>query len=85
MGVTTGLGGEERMAFQRKVAIGVKAPYPGFIEPALATYIEKVPGGERWFHEIKFDGYRGAGSRRPRGGQDLHPSRQLDQASLQDC
>ena len=32
--------------------------YPGFIEPALATSIEKVPGGERWLHEIKFDGYR---------------------------
>jgi bifunctional non-homologous end joining protein LigD len=37
---------------------GIKAPYPGFIEPALATSIEKVPSGERWVHEIKFDGYR---------------------------
>jgi bifunctional non-homologous end joining protein LigD len=48
------------VAFQRKkpAAIGVKAPYPGFIEPALATSIEKVPSGERWLHEIKFDGYR---------------------------
>ncbi|MFB6417754.1 non-homologous end-joining DNA ligase [Bradyrhizobium tunisiense] len=48
------------MAFQRKkpAAIGVKAPFPGFIEPALATSIEKVPSGERWIHEIKFDGYR---------------------------
>lgn len=48
------------MAFQRKkpAAIGVKAPFPGFIEPALATSIEKVPSGERWVHEIKFDGYR---------------------------
>jgi bifunctional non-homologous end joining protein LigD len=46
--------------FQRKKppAIGTKALYPGFIEPALATSIEKVPGGERWLHEIKFDGYR---------------------------
>jgi bifunctional non-homologous end joining protein LigD len=46
--------------FQRKKspAIGNKSPYPGFIEPALATSIEKVPGGERWLHEIKFDGYR---------------------------
>ena len=31
--------------------------YPGFIEPALATSIEKVPSGARWVHEIKFDGY----------------------------
>jgi bifunctional non-homologous end joining protein LigD len=48
------------VAFQRRkpAAIGVKAPLPGFTEPALATSIEKVPAGERWIHEIKFDGYR---------------------------
>src|ERR1700712_2527709 len=48
------------MAFQRKkpAAIGTKAPFPGFIESALATSIGKTPGGERWIHEIKFDGYR---------------------------
>ena len=48
------------MAFQRRKQppIGTKAPYPGFIQPALATKTEKVPGGERWIHEIKFDGYR---------------------------
>ena len=48
------------MAFQRRKteAIGVKAPLPGFIEPALATSIDRVPSGSRWIHEIKFDGYR---------------------------
>jgi hypothetical protein len=48
------------VAFQREkpAAIGVKAPFPGFIEPALASPIEKVPSGSRWIHEIKFDGYR---------------------------
>jgi bifunctional non-homologous end joining protein LigD len=48
------------LAFQRRkpAAIGTKAAYPGFIEPALATAIEKVPSGDRWVHEIKFDGYR---------------------------
>ena len=50
------------MAYPRKkpATIGVKAPFPGFIEPALASSIERVPvpGGERWIHEIKFDGYR---------------------------
>jgi len=48
------------VAFQRKkpAAIGVKAHFPGFIEPALASSVEKVPGGARWIHEIKFDGYR---------------------------
>jgi len=37
---------------------GIKANYRGFIEPSLATSIDKVPAGERWIHEIKFDGYR---------------------------
>jgi ATP-dependent DNA ligase len=37
---------------------GIKATFPGFIEPALATSIGKVPNGDRWVHEIKFDGYR---------------------------
>jgi len=48
------------VAFQRKkpAAIGVKAPYPGFIEPELATSVDRVPSGARWIHEIKFDGYR---------------------------
>jgi bifunctional non-homologous end joining protein LigD len=48
------------VAFQRKKpeAIGIKANYPGFIEPALASSITRVPSGTRWLHEIKFDGYR---------------------------
>ena len=48
------------VAFQRNkpAAIGSKANYPGFIEPGLASSIERVPSGERWVHEIKFDGYR---------------------------
>jgi bifunctional non-homologous end joining protein LigD len=47
-----------RLAARRKKVLGVKASYPGFIEPALATSIDKVPDGTRWIHEIKFDGYR---------------------------
>jgi bifunctional non-homologous end joining protein LigD len=48
------------MPYQRTKpsTLGVKAPFPGFVEPALATKIDKVPSGERWIHEIKFDGYR---------------------------
>jgi len=48
------------VAFQRRKpeAIGLKASLPGFVEPALASSIEKVPSGDRWIHEIKFDGYR---------------------------
>jgi bifunctional non-homologous end joining protein LigD len=75
------------MAFQRRkpASIGVKAPYPGFIEPALATPIDKVPNGERWIHEIKFDGYRVqlhiANENTPvftRNGQALDPAVQED-------
>jgi bifunctional non-homologous end joining protein LigD len=43
---------------KKPAAIGTKAAYPGFIEPALATSINKDPSGDRWVHEIKFDGYR---------------------------
>jgi bifunctional non-homologous end joining protein LigD len=47
------------MAPRKKPAsIGAKAQFPGFIESALATSIDKVASGERWIHEIKFDGYR---------------------------
>jgi bifunctional non-homologous end joining protein LigD len=48
------------VAFQRRKPekIGIKAPLPGFIEPALASKVERVPEGTRWIHEIKFDGYR---------------------------
>ena len=42
----------------KRPAGGIKAPYPGFIEPALATSIDRVPLGARWVHEIKFDSYR---------------------------
>ena len=51
-GVTCGLPAQEAGGDRRQGA------FPGFIEPALRTSIEKVPGGERWIHEIKFDGYR---------------------------
>ncbi|MEN3377474.1 MAG: bifunctional non-ous end joining protein LigD [Hyphomicrobiales bacterium] len=33
-------------------------PFPGFIEPALATLHHAAPSGDNWVHEIKFDGYR---------------------------
>lgn len=35
-----------------------KAAMPGFVEPQLATLRAEAPSGERWIHEIKFDGYR---------------------------
>ncbi|MBB3353181.1 bifunctional non-homologous end joining protein LigD [Rhizobium sp. BK049] len=35
-----------------------KGAMPDFIEPALAKLKPKPPAGDRWIHEIKFDGYR---------------------------
>ncbi len=35
-----------------------RAAMPGFVEPMLATLAKSPPGGDRWLHEIKFDGYR---------------------------
>lgn len=35
-----------------------QAPLPEFVEPELAAPVARVPEGERWLHEIKFDGYR---------------------------
>lgn len=43
---------------RKRESIGIKAPFPGFIEPVLAEQVDRVPRGERWIHEIKFDGYR---------------------------
>src|SRR4051794_31421533 len=39
----------------------VRAPYPGFIEPCLATSGTSVPAQGTWLHEIKHDGYRAQG------------------------
>ena len=38
-----------------------RAALPDFIPPELATLADKAPDGERWLHEMKFDGYRTAG------------------------
>jgi bifunctional non-homologous end joining protein LigD len=32
--------------------------FPGFIAPSLATLADRASRGERWVHEIKYDGYR---------------------------
>jgi bifunctional non-homologous end joining protein LigD len=46
------------LARKKLSEIGVKSAFPDFVEPALASAIDKVPSGDRWIHEIKFDGYR---------------------------
>ena len=35
-----------------------KSQLPGFVAPQLATLVDRVPQGDDWLHEIKFDGYR---------------------------
>ncbi|MFP4222978.1 MAG: DNA ligase D [Phycisphaeraceae bacterium] len=40
------------------VAGAKKAPLPAQPRPMLATAADEPPEGERWLHEIKFDGYR---------------------------
>jgi bifunctional non-homologous end joining protein LigD len=44
------------------IAAKLKGSKPGrmprFIPPCLASLRDKVPDGDQWIHEIKFDGYR---------------------------
>jgi bifunctional non-homologous end joining protein LigD len=47
------------MLIDPSVVPGAKpALFPGFIEPCHPTLREEAPSGERWVHEIKYDGYR---------------------------
>lgn len=41
-----------------RVEGAVTAPLPDHVEVELASLVKSVPEGERWLHEIKFDGYR---------------------------
>ena len=47
-----------RNAKQAKTKPDKDSPLPGFRKPQLATLVDAVPTGNRWMHEIKFDGYR---------------------------
>ncbi|PYT24951.1 MAG: hypothetical protein DMG57_26885, partial [Acidobacteria bacterium] len=55
-------GGKEKRSMARflpRTTAGcVAREFPGFVEPCLATLSYKAPDGDRWVHEIKFDGYR---------------------------
>ena len=37
---------------------GHRADLPRFVEPELATLVERTPDADGWVHEIKLDGYR---------------------------
>jgi bifunctional non-homologous end joining protein LigD len=58
-------------------AIRSRPDYPDYITPCLATDIGRPPTGDKWVHEIKFDGFRsqlhlrnGAATIYSRGGHD---------------
>ncbi|KIU50794.1 ATP-dependent DNA ligase [Bradyrhizobium elkanii] len=40
------------------VSLVKRTEMPGFIKPQLATLRSKAPSGDKWIHEIKYDGYR---------------------------
>lgn len=41
-----------------KVRGARRAAFPQDFKPQLATLASRVPGGDNWLHELKFDGYR---------------------------
>jgi hypothetical protein len=46
--------GFEDAVSAKPVAIATKAPYPGFIETALATSVDKVPSGGKFAEELAY-------------------------------
>jgi bifunctional non-homologous end joining protein LigD len=49
---------EKASAPPSKLKKAKRSPLPSFVEPTLATLVDKPPSGGRFIHEIKFDGYR---------------------------
>jgi bifunctional non-homologous end joining protein LigD len=47
-----------RKSIPAKASRAPDAPLPRFIEPCLATLVDRIPEGSDWVHEIKYDGYR---------------------------
>jgi bifunctional non-homologous end joining protein LigD len=50
--------GAERFPVRELATSAKQNPFPEFIEPCLASLANEVPAGDRWLHEIKWDGYR---------------------------
>src|SRR3954470_16322493 len=51
-------GAAERFPVRELATSAKQNPFPEFIEPCLASLANEVPAGDRWLHEIKWDGYR---------------------------
>ncbi len=56
--IAAGKSGTRPKRASSKARVRRAAPLPGYRKPQLATLVEAVPTGNRWMHEIKFDGYR---------------------------
>src|ERR1700683_4707375 len=46
------------LALARSLRGAKREKFPEFIEPQLAMLATRAPDGDKWVHEIKFDGYR---------------------------
>ena len=53
-----GLAAEERKKPRKDAATSTAADLPDFIAPQLCQTLDRPPPGDKWLHEIKFDGYR---------------------------
>src|SRR5271170_3642713 len=60
-----------------KDVISDLAPPPQWIEPELCKLVTRIPAGEGWAHEIKFDGFR-MHARIVKGAVELLTRRGLD-------
>jgi bifunctional non-homologous end joining protein LigD len=53
------VGKRTQTRFSARMIRGAKpSEMPGFVAPQLAASRSRAPSGERWLHEIKYDGYR---------------------------
>ncbi len=46
------------LALARSLRGAKSGRFPDFVEPSLATLAARPPQGDKWLHEIKYDGYR---------------------------
>ena len=77
VGKSTAQKSPARKRAARKSSAGRAAAMPASVDLQLATLVKAPPEDDRWFHEIKFDGYRmlcrlakGKATFITRGGQD---------------
>jgi bifunctional non-homologous end joining protein LigD len=85
----------KRAAASKRAGKRAAGAMPRFIEPQLATLVDRPPGSADWVHEVKFDGYRmqlrvadGAAVLRTRKGLDWterFPEIARAAASLPEC